>query len=217
MLFLNALVAVFALVMLARHGPRAVLFLAPRAVRVSGEADAPPRTTGQVAAGERLETLGFRRLGLRRERGPLGGLDMEVDAWAHADGTCADAYPVRGREALVSFLTAFGDGFQIVTSNFRRAAVEGPAGRVGGLAGSPLESALAAHRKAAEPLAAAHGAPQPAQDLEARIGLARRFYAGIGAAELRRPALMSLLNSALALLLLASSVKIALRGLGVLK
>ena len=83
--------------------------------------------------------------------------------------------------------------------------------------GSPLESALAAHRKAAEPLAAAHGAPQPAQDLEARIGLARRFYAGIGAAELRRPALMSLLNSALALLLLASSVKIALRGLGVLK
>lgn len=217
MLLLNALVAIFTLVMLVRHGPRAVLFLAPRSVRISGDPEAPSRASGQLAAGELLERLGFRRLGLRRERGPLGGLDLKVDAWSHPDGTCADAYPVGGREAVVSFLTAFADGFVVGTSNFRRAVVETRSGRVGGIAGAALEGALAAHRKAVEPLAAAHGAPPPIGDLHARIALARRFYAGIGAAELRRPALMSLLNAALALLLLVTSLRQLLRGLGVLE
>ena len=215
MIVLNAFVAAFALVMLARHGPRAVLFLAPRSVRIRGDAAALPRASGQLAASELLEPLGFRRLGLRRERGPLGGLDMELDAWAHPDGTCADAYPVAGREVVVSFLTGFTDGFLVGTSNFRRAAVESARGRVGGIPGAGLEGALAAHRKAVEPLASAHGAAQPVTDLDGRIGLARRFYAGVGAVELRKPALMSLLNAGLALLLLATSVRAILRAVGV--
>lgn len=213
MLFLNALVAAFALVMLVRHGPRAVLFLAPRSVRITGDAAGTPRASGQVAAGERLESLGFRRLGLRRERGPVGGLDMEVDAWAHPDGTCADAYPAGGRTVAVAFLTTFADGFQVGTSNFRRTAVERPEGRVGGLEGAALEAALAAHRKAVEGLSA-HGAPRPVEDLGARVELARRFYLGVGGAELRRPALMSLLNASLAILLLGSAIRQALRALG---
>lgn len=217
MVFINALVAVFALLMLGRHGPRALLFLAPRATRITGDADAPPRTSGQVAAGEQLEPLGFRRLGLRRERGPLGGLDMEVDAWAHPDGTCADAYPVGSRGIVIAFLTTFADGFQVGTSNFKRTALECPRGRVGGIDGAGLEGALAAHRKAAEALAGPHGAPRPAADLAARIEQARSFYAGVGAREVRRPAFMSLLNAAVALVLLASSLKLALRGLGVLE
>jgi hypothetical protein len=151
-----------------------------------------------VAAGERLESLGFPRLGLRRERGPVGGLDMEVDAWAHPDGTCADAYPAGGRTVAVAFLSTFGDGFQVGTSNFRRTAVERPDGRVGGIEGATLEAALAAHRKAVEGLSA-HGAPRPV---------------GVGGAELRRPALMSLLNASLAILLLASSIRQGLRALG---
>ena len=216
MLFLNALVAIFTLLMLTRHGPRAVLFLAPRSVRIAGDGGAAPRASGQLAAGELLEPLGFRRLGLRRERGPLGGLDLEVDAWAHPDGTCADAHAAGGRQVVVSFLTALADGFMVATSNFRRTAVQGASGRVGGIVGAGLEGALAAHRKAVEPLAAAHGAAQPVSDLDGRIGLARRFYAGIGAAELRKPALMSLLNTALALLLLGTSVKGMLRALGVI-
>ena len=76
---------------------------------------------------------------------------------------------------------------------------------------------LAAHRKAAEALAGPHGAPRPASDLAARIEQARGFYAGVGAREVRRPAFMSLLNAAVALVLLASSLKLALRGLGVLE
>lgn len=217
MLLLNALVAIFTLLMLVRHGPRALLFLAPGAVRITGDATSLPRASGQVAAGELLAQLGFRRLGLRRERGPLGGLDMEVDAWVHPDGTCADAFPVAGREVVVSFLTAFADGFVVGTSNFRRGAVESPRGRVGGIAGARAEGALAAHRKALEPLAVAHGAPRPVADLDARIALARQFYAGIGAKELRRPSLMSLLNAALALLLLVTSLRQVLRALGVLE
>lgn len=217
MLFLQALVAAFTLVMLARHGPRAILFLAPRSVRVTGDAEAPPRVSGQLAAGELLAPLGFQRLGLRHERSPLGGLDMEVDAWAHPDGTCADAYPARGRDVVVGFVTAFGDGFQLGTSNFRRNPVVRANGRVGGLAGAGLEAALAAHRKAAEPLAERHGAPRPVADLGARLEVARAFYAGIGGAELRRPAFLSLLNAALALVLLASAIQLALRGFGLIR
>jgi hypothetical protein len=217
MLFVNALVALFSAMMLGRYGPRAILFVAPRSIRVTGDPAAQPRASGQIAAGELLERLGFRRLGIRSERGPLGGLRMDVDAWSHPDGTCADAYPAGGRDAVVSFLTTFADGYQVGTSNFRRAAVESGAGRVGGLAGAAVAGALAAHRKATEPLAASHGSPAAVEDLDARIALANRFYAGIGARELRRPAFMSLVNTAVALVLLVSSVKLALRGLGLLR
>lgn len=214
MLLLNALVAIYALVMLARHGPRALLFVAPGAIRVTGDPAAPPRTLGQVAAGEVLAALGFRRLGLRRERSPLGGMDMEVDAWAHADGTCADAYPGAGQTVAVTFVTTLADGFQVGTSNFRRGAAESVSGRVGGIDGAAPEGALAAHRKAVEALSAGHGAPRPMADLAARVEAARRYYAGIGATELRRPALMSLLNATIALMLFGWSVRLALRGLG---
>ncbi|HSM93202.1 MAG TPA: hypothetical protein VLT47_09960 [Anaeromyxobacteraceae bacterium] len=216
MVLLNALVALFTLLMLFRHAPRAVLFVAPRSVRITGDAAATPRASGQIATGELLAQLGFQRLGLRRERGPIGGLDLEVDAWAHPDGTCADAYPAGSRQVVVSFLTSLADGFLVGTSNFRRTSVEGTGGRVGGIPGAGLEGALAAHRKAVGPLAAAHGTAQPVADLAGRIGLAHRFYAGIGAAELRRPSFMSLLNTALAVVLLGTAVKGILRGLGVL-
>jgi len=216
MLFLYVLVSLFCLLMLRKHAPRGILFVAPGSIRIGGDASAPPRATAQVAAGELLEPLGFRRLGIRSERGPLGGLWMDVDAWAHPDGTCADAFPAAGRSPIVSFLTTFADGYQIGTSNFRRPALERPAGRVGGVNGATLEGTLAAHRKGTAPLAATHGAPERVADLDARITLARRFYAGIGAAELRRPAFMALLNAVIALGLLAQSIRLALRALGVL-
>lgn len=215
MILINVLVAAFSLLMLLRHGPRALLYLAPGSIRISGDPHGAPRASGQVAAGEQLERLGFRRLGLRRERSLLGGLDMEVDAWAHPDGTCADAYPSGGRAVAVSFLTTFADGFQAGTSNFRRASIARPSGRVGGIEGAGLESALAAHRKAVEALTG-HGAPRAVDDLDLRIELARAFYRGIGGAELRRPSLMSLLNASIAILLFASSVRLALRSLGLL-
>lgn len=216
MLLLNVLVAIYALVMLARHGPRAVVYLAPRTIRIAGEADAQPRSSGQIATGELLGSLGFRRLGLRREHSPLRGLDLEVDAWAADDGTCADAYPAPGRAVAVAFLTTLGDGFQVGTSNFRRPGVQTAAGRVGGLNGAAPEAVLAAHRKSVEALSASHGAPRPVADLGARVEAARRYYSGIGAAELRRPALMSLLNAAIALALFGWSVRLALRNLGYL-
>src|SRR5512138_1133373 len=105
MLLLNVLVAVYALLMLARHGPRAVVYLAPRTIRIAFDPGAHPRSSGQVAAGELLASLGFRRLGLRREHSPLRGLDLEVDAWVADDGTCADAYPAPGRAVAIAFLT----------------------------------------------------------------------------------------------------------------
>jgi len=217
MLLLHALIAIYALVMLARHGPRAILFVAPGRIRVRGDAAAPARTTAQVAAGELLAGLGFRRLGLRHERSPLGGLDLEVDSWVHDDGTCADAYPAPGRAVPIAFLTAFGDGYLVGTSNFRRASAGTASGRVGGLAGASPDAALAAHRKAVAASSTGHGEPRPVADLAARVELAHRYYKGIGAAELRRPAMMSLLNATIALVLFGWSVRLALRGLGYLR
>lgn len=214
MVVLNLLVAAYALLMLFRHGPRAILYIAPRSVRVSGDPEGRPRSTGQVAAGEALETLGFRRLGLLRERGPLGGLDLEVDAWVHEDGTCADAYPAGGRAVAVSLLTTLGDGYQLATSNFRRKGAECADGRVRGLNGIDPDGALIVHRRDVAALAPAHGVARPVADLAARIELARRYYAGVGAAEVRRPALMSVLNATIALMLLAWSLRLALRSLG---
>lgn len=217
MTFLYALFAIYALVMLGRYGPRALVYVAPRTIRVSGDAEARPRSTGQVAAGELLESMGFRRLGQRRETSPLRGVDMEVDAWVHDDGTCADAWPVGGRSVAVAFLTTLGDGFQVATANFRRKAAQSAAGLVGGLAGTAPEAALAAHRKSVERLVGQHGAARPVADLEARLEVARRYYAGIGAVELRGPAWKNVANAVIAAVLFAWCVTLFLRGLGVLR
>jgi hypothetical protein len=209
-LLLNVLAALFALFMLARHGRRALVFLAPSLVRVTGGEDEPPRTLAQVSAGEALAALGFVRLGSVREAGPLGALDERSDAWAGADGAAyADvAEGAPGRGASVTFVSPFADGAFVVTANHARLALAGPRLQAGGLPGATVEAALAAHRVAVERFAREHGTPAAFPALAARLEAARRYRAGPGRGELRRLTAMSFANACIALVLLAGSVNL---------
>jgi hypothetical protein len=211
---LHLLAAAFALFMLARHGGRALAFIAPSLVRVAPEGGGA-RTLAQVRAGEALAALGFRHVGAYRERGPLGAFAARRDAWASPDGgTYADVDAGgRGGEADVTFVSPFGDGAFVVTSNHPRVALSGPLVQAGGLAGASVEAALAAHRVAVQRFAATHGAPEAFATLPARVLAAGRFRAGPGRAEVRRHAAMSFANACVAVVLLVGSVNLAARAL----
>jgi hypothetical protein len=209
----NLLVAIFALVQILRYARRALLFVAP-AVRVSGEPGATPRSTGRLRAGALLEELGFAPLGIRRERSPLGGHDLEADAYADASrGTYADVFQARGSERpRVVFFTPFADGATVLTANFARPAVATARVQAGGLAGMPVEAQLAAHEVAVERFAASHGTPAVSITLEARLEAARAWYEAEGRRELRRAGGVGFALVLFAGVLLASAVNILLRG-----
>jgi hypothetical protein len=212
---LHLLAALFALYMLARHGRRALLFVAPSLVRVEARAGDPPRTIAQVRAGEALQALGFVRLGARREVAPLGAVDDWSDVWAAADGEVyADVGAgAPGEGAPLEFVSPFADGAFVVTADHPRLALRGPRVQAGGIPGATVEAALAAHRIALARFAREHGAAMARPDLEARVAAARRFRAGPGRGELRRLTAMSFANACVALALLGASVNLAARGL----
>jgi hypothetical protein len=211
---LHLLAAAFALFMLARHGGRALAFVAPSLVRVAAEAGGGARTLAQVRGGEALAALGFTHLGAWRERGPLGAFDARRDAWASADGVYADVEAAgAGHEADVTLVSPFAGGGFVVTSNHPRIALSGPRVQVGGLPGASIEAALAAHRVAVERFAAAHGSPEAFPTLPARVVAAGRFRAGPGRSEVRRHAAMSFANACIAVVLLVGSVNLAARAL----
>ena len=79
---------------------------------------------------------------------------------------------------------------------------------MGGPPGAGPGELLLAHRRGVARLAEAHGRPDAGADLALRLELARRWYRGPGAAEVRRLALPSFLSASLALLLFLSSLRI---------
>jgi len=206
----HLLVAVFAAVQLARYARRALVFAAPGLVTVEGLPGAPSPAPLRTRAGEELEELGFVRLGVRRERAPLGGLSIEADAFAHpAEGAYADVFQdTPSSPAAVQLFTPFSDGAAVLTANFRRRGVVGPRLQAGGLPGATVAQTLAAHRVAAARFQADHGEPQVGADMEARVSAARAWYRGEGRRELRRTTLPSFVNACLAIAILAWSLRL---------
>ncbi len=212
----HVLVVLFALYMLAKHGRRAALFLAPSLVRAEGETSAGPATPALARAGDELEQLGFARLGARRESGALGGLDLASDAWANEpEGAYADVFvhASRGGGPRVYFLSPFSDGAVVLTANHPRLARSTDQVQTGGLPGASLEATWAAHRAAVGRFAARHGAPVARADLRARAEAARAWYRGAGGSELRRLFLVSFLNAVVAVLIGAVSAKALARSI----
>lgn len=209
-------VVLFAAWMLVRHGRRAALFLAPGLVRAEGDAESPPATAAQARAGEALERLGFVRLGARRERGAMGGLDLASDGWANEPaGTYADvfAHAPRGGGPWAYFLSPFADGAVVLTANHPRLARSTDRLRTGGLPGATLEATWAAHRTAVERFAARHGQPGAPADLAARGAAALAWYRGPGRSEIRRLFLMNFVNALFAVLIGAVSARALTRAL----
>lgn len=217
MLTFHLLVVLFAALMLARHGPRALVFAAPGLVRTSGDPGAPPATAPQARAGEDLTRLGFLRLGARRERGLLRGLDLDSDAWASpAEGAYADVLGHSGPGGgwpQVYFLSPFPDGAMVLTANHPRMARSSDLLQTGALPGAPVAATWAAHRAAVARFAAGHGRPAVRADLSAREEAARTWYRGPGRPELRRRFLMSFLDVLAAVLVAAVSLNALARGL----
>jgi len=210
----DLLVALFALVQLARYGRRALLFAAP-SVRLWAEPGALARSAPRLRAGEALEELGFVPLGSRGERGILGAFEQTLDAYAHpARGAYADVLDGPPREGARTILfTPFADGAAVLTATFQRSARSTARVLLGSVPGS-VGAALAAHEVAVRRFASAHGSPQVSPDLGARVDAARAWYRGEGRRELRRSSVIAFVNAALGLALLAgSAVNVLVRGL----
>jgi hypothetical protein len=204
---LLALAGFYAAMMLLRYGRRGLLAVAPGLVTSRSEAEGPPPTEAQRAAEAALLPLGFRRLGSRVEHGPFRGLELRSETFADAEQVVfADAFelsPRPGVVARVQLLTTFADGAAALTANHPRGSRAGRSGEVAGLPGTALDQVLVIHRRAVARLAAAHGPPVPARDLTGRDAASRVWYRGIGGTELRRRFTVYLLNSIVAVSILA--------------
>lgn len=208
---LHLLVVAFALYMLARHGRRALAFAFPGKVLLDGAEGEEPRTPLQHRAEGELDSLGFARLGARRERTLLGGLDLASQAYANETaGSYADVLdhaPARAGP-LVYFLSVFPGGAAVLTANHSRPALSTREVQSGGLPGAGVAETFAAHRKALERFAARHGAPAAPARLAARQEAARAWYAGPGRREVRRICALNFLNAVVALALVAGSARV---------
>jgi hypothetical protein len=211
--FLNALVAAFALFMLIRHGRRGLLFAWPRLVRVTGEER--PSTVAQLRAASELESLGFRRIGSKQERGLGGGLDLQSEVYVNrAAGTFADVYahqPPGVPTAMVTFLSPFPDGALVLTANHPRVPILSDKGLVGGLPLTDIDGTWGAHQKAIDHFTPKHGTPEVQEDLANRLEVARAWYRGIGGRELRKLFTVNFFNALIAVLLLAGTVEVVLK------
>ncbi len=210
MTVLLALAGFYAAMMVLRYGRRGLLAVVPGLVSSRSTPAGPPPTDAQRAASDLLLPLGFRRLGSRVEDGPLRGLGLRSEAFAEEGGTAfADAFemgPRPGEVARVQLLTTFPDGAAVLTANHARAPRSGARGEVTGLPGAALDQVLAVHARAVSRQARSHGAPDPARDLAARDAAARAWYGGLGGSELRRRFAIYLVNTLVALGILAYCV-----------
>ncbi len=207
MLVFQALVAAFAVLMLVRHGPRALLFAAPSLLRSRVGPPEPARSSAEQRARDTLAELGFRDAAALQEGGPAGALRVR---WSVvSDGaTYADVDP-RG---AVRFVSPCPGGI-LVTAAYRRAAVSGRGGRAAGLPGATPAAALAAHRAGLARFAAEHGAPSAPSDQTARAEAARRWSHTLGRSEVRLATGVNFVNALLAVALLAASMKALLTAL----
>jgi hypothetical protein len=197
MLALHAAVGAFALFMLWRYGPAALLFAAPSLRRPAVGPPEPSRSTAEERVRGELASLGFAHLGSLAERGPLGALGEEFAVFASPDGTAWADVAVGGREPWARLVSAAPDGALLVTS----------------VPGATTAGVLAAHRKGLPAFGQAHGGAAAPPELAARLEAARRWASGGGRRSVRGATAGSFVNASLAVLLLATSVTALVSGL----
>lgn len=190
MLAVHLLVAAFAGLMLVRHGPGALLFVAPSLRRPRGLPARPARSPAEQRIHDDLEGLGFRHVGTLVERGPLGALSREWAVFGDEERGVWGDVAVGRPGGWVRFVTSGEDGAALLTE----------------LPDATAEGALAAHEKGLAAFGRAHGQPSAPADLASRLEAARVHAAGPARAEVRRATALSFANALLALVLVASSV-----------
>lgn len=192
--------ASFALVLflLWRNLPGALLFVAPKLVRVRTEGT-PESVEGSAHGSairqmlEDVEALGFAPLGIKWERKPLGRGQKEFVFASEEERAWAGVMPV-GNEAWLYFFTPLALGGAVITADFKWPSAEDPDYLAGGLPAATPTEVLAAHRRRIRSLQEKGLAVAERFDLPAREQAARAFYAGgPGAREARRRELPHLL------------------------
>lgn len=170
---------------------RAVIVLWPASVRVDEEEP----TEGGAAVPSALEpswnalsAQGFRWLGTHSER-PVWGPPMLFYDAVHPDALAYASLSLRRGRPRLLLMTATAPGF-VVTCDYRRPARE-QKGRylAGALEGVSSLRLFKAHQRRVAELGVAQGSPT----LEGRVEVARRWYVGPGASDLRGEHAMGLL------------------------
>jgi hypothetical protein len=209
---LNPAVAAFAGFMIWRNGSRALLFMSPGLLKITGSGGPGPQSTRMLRVGEELERLGFARLGEKRERGPFGAPDIQSEVWVNeAAGAYADLFPFKGADPFLYYFSMFPDGAVVMTADHKWHDLTKDMVQAGGLQGASPEGVWAAHKIAVERFAGKHGKPAAPASIETRLEASRRWYEGFGRRGLRRMFLVHFLNLVVALLLLVAAVGLMLK------
>jgi hypothetical protein len=182
---------------------RALLCLWPQSMRVEPEEPASALTVPGVLepAVDALTAQGFTVVGSHSESPRLGRPELFVDLAHAATGTWAQVSAPHSRDergARVTVLTRT-EGAWVLTSNFRRPARDTPRAAIGGLEGAAPDRLVKAHTRRV-----AKTSPLADVSLDARVALAREWYASVGVTEVRLQHARGLMWTLFALGLLAA-------------
>lgn len=167
---------------------RAWLFFRPGSIRLEPAAAPLPAELGPLA--ERLSALGFSSIGAHREKPRFGRARIAFD-FAHPEGTFATALVLPGGGHRFYFLARGADGRLVLSADHLRLGARASRRYLcGGMPGWPPARLYLAHRGRCTP-----AEPPGKLTLEDRLALGTAWYAGAGAAEVRRLHLSGLLWS----------------------
>jgi hypothetical protein len=207
------LALIIALWILYRSLPGALLFFRPSWMRQKPEPDEdhPERDDPQpiAALGAGLTKLGFSRLGVRKEKPPLGAATVSFDFVNPSEKTYASAYHLGGKKTRLYFFTPYDGGAAVLTADHSRpgSAKDGYY-LAGGLNGATPEQLWAAHKRQMAAMDET-GRERVAQNtLADRITTALAWFDGAGSREVRVRNSMSLFMASVAAFAIYVSVSV---------
>ncbi len=197
--------------LLFRTGPGALLCLFPGLLRQKAapgdehppEMDPPPAAKLTPTLG----TLGFVRLGVRRELFPLGASALSYDYFNAAEKTYASVYMADRTQPRLYFFTPYDGGASVLTADHKRpGAVNDGYYLAGGLVRAAPEQVWAAHKRQMTAMEDTGRDRVALGTLEDRIASARLWATGVGKREVRSRNLTALFSAAVAMLVIYVSL-----------
>jgi hypothetical protein len=185
--YLQLIVLVLAVFILWRHLPAAILFLFPKWMRIVAAKSSDPGVDSNLF--DRMESelapLGFTRLGVYWEKGPLqrrrlvyNFVNDAIPAWASAQ--------MVNQQARLCLFTSFDGGGLVLTCDHRRINVNCPQEcLVGGLPEAEPRLLVTIHSRRVKTILTSGKAISRDLDMVSRVRRAKEWYSGYGARELR--------------------------------
>ena len=193
--------------LLYRTGPGALLFLFPSLMRQKAEPsdDYPPEMDPAPASklAVELAALGFTRLGVRRERFPLGTSALSYDYVNAEEKAYASIYLVDRRRARLYFFTPYDGGASVLTADHvRPRAVNDGYYLAGGVVGAAPAQVWAAHKRQMVAMEETGRDRVAKATLEDRLAVAHQWVVGVGKREVRARTMTAFFSSLIAMMAL---------------